>query len=54
MVRNSLRYVASKHIKEVATDLKTIYQAATRDAAERTLESFAQKWNSQYASIAKS
>lgn len=54
MVRNSLRYVASKHMKEVATDLKTIYQAATREAAERTLEAFAQKWDSQYASIAKS
>lgn len=54
MVRNSLRYVASKHMKEVATDLKTIYQAATTEAAERALASFAQKWDSQYASIAKS
>lgn len=54
MVRNSLRYVASKHMKEVATDLKTIYQAATSEAAERALELFAQKWDSQYASIAKS
>jgi len=54
MVRNSLRYVASKHMKEVAADLKTIYQAATSEAAERALASFAQKWDSQYASIAKS
>lgn len=54
MVRNSLRYVASKHMKEVATDLKTIYQVATAGAAERALESFAQKWDSQYASISKS
>ena len=54
MVRNSLRYVASKHMKEVATDLKTIYHAATADAAERALASFAQKWDSQYTSIAKS
>jgi transposase-like protein len=54
MVRNSLRYVASKHMKAVATDLKTIYQAATREAAERALEAFAQQWDSQYASIAKS
>lgn len=54
MVRNSLRYVASKHMKEVATDLKSIYQSATADEAERALESFAQKWDSQYASIAKS
>jgi len=54
MVRNSLRYVASKHMKEVATDLKTIYQAATVDAAERALEFFAQKWDRKSASIAKS
>lgn len=54
MVRNSLRYVASKHMKEVATDLKTIYHASTTEAAEYALESFAQKWDSQYASIAKS
>ena len=35
----------------MATDLKTIYQAATADATDRALESFAQKWD-QYASIA--
>ena len=50
MARNSLRYVASKHMKEVAIDLKTV----AADAAERALESFAQKWDSQYASISES
>lgn len=54
MVRNSLRYVASKHMKEVAADLKTIDQAAKSEGAERALEIFAQKWVSAYASIAKS
>ena len=54
MVRNSLRYVASKHMKEVASDLKTIYHATTAEEAERALAAFAQKWDSQYASIAKS
>ncbi len=54
MVSNSLRYVAAKHMKEVATDLKTIYRAATSAAAEQALQAFAQKWDSQYVSIAKS
>ena len=54
MVRNSLRYVASKHMKAVAAELKTIYHASTVDAALQAFEVFAQKWDSQYASIAKS
>lgn len=54
MVRNSLRYVASKHMKAVAMDLKTIYQAPTREAAEQALDAFAAIWDDRYASIGKS
>ncbi|EPJ4530214.1 IS256 family transposase (plasmid) [Pseudomonas aeruginosa] len=54
MVRNSLRYVASKHMKAVAADLKTIYHAPTREAAEQALDAFAATWDDQYASISKS
>lgn len=54
MVRNSLRYVASKNMKAVAADLKTIYQAPTREAAEQALNAFADTWDGQYASISKS
>jgi transposase-like protein len=45
MVRNSLRYVSWKHRKALVSDLKSIYRATTRDAAEAALESFALKWD---------
>jgi transposase-like protein len=45
MVRNSLRYVSWKHRKALVQDLKPIYRATTRDAAEAALESFALKWD---------
>lgn len=54
MVRNSLRYVSWKEMKSVASGLKSIYQAATIDEAERALETFAAKWDDKYASISKS
>ena len=40
MVRHSLRYVSWKQRKEVATDLKGIYNAPTVDQAEANLTSF--------------
>jgi putative transposase len=54
LVRNSLRYVTSKHMKAVATDLKAIYSAATEAEAEFNLELFAEKWDALYPSISKS
>ena len=36
MVRHSLNYVSWKQRKEVAADLKAIYQAPTVDQARRT------------------
>jgi putative transposase len=44
MVRHSLNYVSWKQRKEVADDLKTIYQATTVELAEKNLEAFASKW----------
>ena len=52
MVRASLNYVSWKERKQVGTDLKEIYRAATADQAEQRLEEFAAKWNSKYAPIA--
>jgi transposase-like protein len=46
MVRNSLRYVSHKHMKEAATDLKAISSAATEMEAELNLELFAEKCDS--------
>ena len=54
MVRNSLAYVPYKDRKQVATDLKTIYQAATEEIALQNLDEFAKKWDKRYPAISKS
>jgi putative transposase len=54
MVRNSLRFVSWKQRKEVAADLKVIYQAPTVDQAEANLTAFAKKWDASHPTIAKS
>jgi putative transposase len=51
LVRNSLKYVPRKAQKEVVSDLKMIYQAATLPKAETALENFAQKWDPHYPTI---
>ncbi len=53
LVRQSLAYVGYKQRKEVATDLQTIYRAATREEAEMQLEEFAVKWESKFPTIAQ-
>jgi putative transposase len=54
LVRHSLNYVGWKQRKEVASDLQTIYRAATREEAELHLAAFAGKWDSQFPTIARS
>jgi len=54
MVRHSLNYVSWKQRKEVADDLKTIYQATTLQQAEVSLEQFEAKWNATHPTIGKS
>jgi putative transposase len=54
MVRHWLSYVASRDRKQVATDLKEIYQAATLEEAELKLEEFQQTWAQRYPLIGKS
>ena len=54
MVRHSLNYVSWKQRKEVADDLKTIYQATTLQQAEASLEQFEAKWNATHPTIGKS
>ena len=51
MIRNSLKYVSWKDRKQVARDLKPIYQAGTLEGAQASLLKFAEKWNSKYAAI---
>jgi transposase-like protein len=47
-IRNSLKYVGSKHQKEFMADLKRIYKASTKDLAESELDILADKWNDKY------
>ena len=53
-VRNTLKYVSDKDRKPFAADLKTIYQAATEEAALEALERVTQKWSSKYPNSMKS
>jgi len=54
MVRNSLKYVSWKQRKEVAADLKAIYQSPTADHAEMELMTFEEKWDKTHPSIGQS
>src|SRR5574341_27130 len=54
MVRHSLRYVSWKQRKEVAEDLKSIYNAPTVDQAEANLNAFGAKWDASHPTISKS
>jgi putative transposase len=54
LVRHSLNYVGWKQRKEVATDLKTIYTAATDVQAEQRLAEFSLKWDAKFPMIGKS
>lgn len=53
LMRNCLRYVGWKQRKQVAADLKPIYQAATLAEAEMALEAFAAKWDGSYPAISQ-
>ena len=48
LVRASMRYVASKEMKAVATDLKRIYNSVTSEDAERELNAFEETWGGKY------
>src|SRR5210317_2278765 len=54
MVRHSLNYVSWKQRKEVAADLKAIYQAPTIEQAEIAMEEFATKWDNSHPTISRS
>ena len=53
-VRNSVKYVGSKHQKEVCSDLRTIYSSVSEKQANKELENFKQKWNDKYPAIYQS
>ena len=54
LVRHSLFYVSHKDRKEVAQDLKLIYQAPTLEEADSQLSNFAGKWRDAYPMVVRS
>ena len=49
-----MKFVVSKDRELVAKGLKTIYQAATLEEAERNLELFGKTWDAKYPTISDS
>jgi len=47
-IRNSLKYIPSKHTKEFLKDLQTVYKAQTKDEAEQNLLELSHKWSDKY------
>ena len=53
-IRNSKKYLAYQDTREFMADLKTIYQAGTREKAERALSRVEQKWKKKYPKVIES
>ncbi|BAL82985.1 putative transposase [Selenomonas ruminantium subsp. lactilytica TAM6421] len=53
MVRNTLKYVANKDMKNFAKDLRTIYTAPDEKAAVKRLEEVDKKWTPHYPAALK-
>jgi len=53
-IRNSLKYVSWKDKKELSSDLKKVYGAATLEEAELRMDEFEEKWADKYPHIIKS
>jgi transposase-like protein len=53
LVRAALKYTTETDSREVAADLKTIYQSATVLEAEEALKKFGAKWDGKYPTIGR-
>lgn len=53
-IRNSIKYVASKRQKEFMKDLKQVYRAVNKDAAEQALDELELKWGEDYPIVIRS
>lgn len=53
MVRNTLKYVASKDMKSFAADLRTIYNAASEDEGQKARARIVEKWTAKYPNSMK-
>lgn len=50
-IRNSLKFVSYKERKELAKDLRLVYEADTEEQALQSLEYFNEKWGKKYPHI---
>ncbi|MEQ4672490.1 IS256 family transposase [Providencia manganoxydans] len=53
-IRNSIKYVASKHHKAFMADFKLVYRAVSKEAAETALDELDAKWGQQYPVVIQS
>jgi transposase-like protein len=53
-IRNSMKYVASKNQKAFMTDLKPVYRATSKEAAEVALDQLEDRWGKQYPIVIQS
>jgi transposase-like protein len=53
-IRNSKKYLAHSDTKEFMNDLKSVYQAPTKDKAEHALKRLEQKWGKKYPKVIQS
>lgn len=53
-IRNSMKYVASKDQKAFMTDLKPVYRAVSKEAAEQALDELELSWGKRYPIVIRS
>ncbi len=53
-IRNSMKYVASKNQKAFMADLKPVYKAVSKEAAEIALDELEERWGKQYPIVIRS
>jgi transposase-like protein len=53
-ISNSIKYVASNDHKAFMADLKPVYRAGSKEAAETVLDELEAKWDQQYPVLLKS
>ena len=53
-VRNSIKYVAHKNQKAFMANLKPVYKAVSKEAAETALDELESRWGEQYPIVLKS